>query len=73
MLETIGIILIVQGVGGLINRLAESGSKGWWVQLHLLPDGLHLPVSVVMAVVGVLLVLRTIAGERRRRSGRSAH
>jgi hypothetical protein len=73
MLETIGIILIVQGVGGLINRLAESGSKGWWVQLHLLPDGLHLPVSVLMAVVGVLLVLRTIAGERRRRSGRSAH
>jgi hypothetical protein len=73
MLETIGIILIVQGVGGLINRLAESESKGWWVQLHLLPDGLHLPVSVAMAVVGVLLVLRTIAGERRRRSGRSAH
>jgi hypothetical protein len=73
MLETIGIILIVQGVGGLINRLAESESKGWWVQLHLLPDGLHLPVSVVMAVVGVLLVLRTVAGERRRRSGRSAH
>ena len=73
MLETIGIILIVQGVGGLINRLAESGSKGWWVQLHLLPDALHLPVSVAMAVVGVLLVLRTIAGERRRRSGRSAH
>ena len=39
MLETIGIILIVQGVGGLINRLAESQSKGWWLQLHLLPEG----------------------------------
>jgi hypothetical protein len=73
MLETIGIILIVQGVGGVVNRLAESNSKGWWVQLHLLPGGLHLPVSVAMAVVGALLVLRTIAGERRRRSGRSAH
>lgn len=73
MLETIGIILIVQGVGGLINRLAESGSKGWWLQLHLLPDALHLPVSVAMAVAGGLLVLRSIAGERRRKSGRSAH
>ena len=72
MLETIGIILIVQGVGGLINRLAESQSKGWWLQLHVLPDALHLPASVAMAVVGTLLVLRTIAGERRRKSGRSA-
>jgi uncharacterized membrane protein HdeD (DUF308 family) len=72
MLETIGIILIVQGVGGLINRLAESESKGWWLQLHLLPDALHLLASVAMAVVGVLLVLRTMAGERRK-PGRSAH
>ena len=72
MLETIGIVLIVQGVGGLINRLAESWSKGWWLQLHLLPDALHLPVSVAMGVVGVLLVLRSMAGERRRKSGRPA-
>lgn len=68
MLETIGIILIVQGVGGLINRLAESGSKGWWLQLHLLPDALHLPVSVAMGVVGALLVLRSTAARRRRKS-----
>ncbi|QYN33345.1 hypothetical protein K1T35_33215 [Pseudonocardia sp. DSM 110487] len=68
MLETIGIILIVQGVGGVINRLAESESKGWWLQLHLLPDALHLPVSVAMGVVGALLVLRSTAGKRRRKS-----
>jgi hypothetical protein len=68
MLETIGIILIVQGVGGLINRLAESQSKGWWLQLHLLPDALHVPVSVAMGVVGGLLVLRSTAGKRRRKS-----
>jgi hypothetical protein len=72
MLETIGIVLIVQGVGGLVNRLAESGSKGWWLQLHLLPDALHLPASIAMGVVGVLLVLRSMAGERRRKQGRSA-
>jgi hypothetical protein len=68
MLETIGIILIVQGVGGLINRLAESQSKGWWLQLHLLPDALHVPVSVAMGVVGGLLVLRSTTGKRRRKS-----
>ena len=32
MLETIGTVLIVQGVGGLINRLADGESKGWWLQ-----------------------------------------
>jgi hypothetical protein len=70
MLETIGIVLIVQGVGGLINRLAESGSKGWWLQLHVLPDGGHVPGSAAMGIVGVLLVLRSMAGERRRKTAR---
>lgn len=70
VLETIGIVLIVQGVGGFINRLAESGSKGWWLQLHVLPDGLHIPASVAMAIVGVLLVLQSMARERRRKSAR---
>lgn len=65
MVEALGIVLIVQGVGGLINRLAESGSKGWWVQLHLLPDALHLPASIAMAGIGMLLVLRTVVAERR--------
>jgi hypothetical protein len=70
MLETIGIVLIVQGVGGLINRLAESGSKGWWLQLHVLPDALHVPASIAMGIVGALLVLQSTVGERRRRSAR---
>ena len=70
MLETIGIVLIVQGVGGLLNRLAESGSKGWWLQLHVLPDGLHVPASIAMGIVGVVLVLRSMAGDRRAKSAR---
>jgi hypothetical protein len=70
MLEALGIVLIVQGVGGLINRLAESTSKGWWLQLHVLPDALHVPGSVAMAVLGGLLVLRSAAVERRRKSAR---
>ena len=70
MLETLGIVLIVQGVGGLLNRLAESGSKGWWLQLHVLPDALHVPVSIAMGIVGVVLVLRLTVGDRRRESAR---
>jgi hypothetical protein len=70
MLETLGIVLIVQGVGGLLNRLAESGSKGWWLQLHVLPDGLHVPASIAMGIVGVVLVLQSVVGERRRKSAR---
>jgi hypothetical protein len=65
MLETLGIVLIVQGVGGLINRLAESESKGWWLQLHVLPDGLHIPASIAMGIVGALLVLSSMAGKRK--------
>jgi hypothetical protein len=70
MLETLGIVLIVQGVGGLINRLAESQSKGWWLQLHVLPDGLHVPASIAMGIVGILLVLQSTAGKRSRKSAR---
>jgi hypothetical protein len=65
MLETLGIVLIVQGVGGLINRLAESESKAWWLQLHVLPDGLHIPASIAMGIVGALLVLQSMAGKRK--------
>jgi hypothetical protein len=65
MLETLGIVLIVQGVGGIVNRLAESQSKGWWLQLHVLPDGLHIPASVAMGIAGALLVLQSTAGRRK--------
>lgn len=70
MLETIGIVLIVQGVGGLVNRLAESESNGWWLQLHVLPDSLHVPASIAMGIVGALLVLQSTAGRRNRKSAR---
>ncbi|WP_216205674.1 hypothetical protein [Amycolatopsis aidingensis] len=68
MIEVLGILLIVQGVGGFINRVAESGSRSWFVQLHLLPPVLHIPASVVMAVLGVALVI--LSSSRRRRTGR---
>jgi hypothetical protein len=65
MLETLGIVLIAQGVGGLINRLAESESKEWWLQLHVLPDGLHIPASIALGIVGALLVLQSTVGKRK--------
>ncbi|MGA6166473.1 hypothetical protein [Amycolatopsis magusensis] len=67
MIEVLGIILVVQGVGGFINRVAESSSKSWFVQLHLLPDWLHIPVSVVMVLVGAGVVLGDMARKRRSR------
>jgi hypothetical protein len=70
VLETIGIVLIVQGVGGLTNRLAESGPKDWLLQLHLLPDGRHVRASVATGIVGVVPGLRSMAGARRRTSTR---
>ncbi|SFQ60972.1 Myxococcales GC_trans_RRR domain-containing protein [Amycolatopsis arida] len=66
MVEALGILLVIQGVGGFVNRVAESSSYSWFVQLHLLPASLHIPASVVMAVVGLLL-----AGVGARRRGNS--
>lgn len=70
MPEIVGIVLLVQGIGGFVNRVAGSTSNGWWVQLHLLPPALHIPASIAMAVAGALLVLRTIAVEKRRKAER---
>ncbi len=49
---------------------ASSPTTLRWLQLHVLPDALHVPASVAMGVVGALLVLQSTAGRRRRRSAR---
>ncbi|GAA1960498.1 hypothetical protein [Amycolatopsis minnesotensis] len=67
MIEAFGILLLVQGVGGFINRLGD-GSRSWFVQLYVLPESLHIAASVVMAVLGGLLVLAA-SGKRKSRSG----
>lgn len=58
MVELLGILLVVQGAGGLINRLVHAGSPSWFVQLHVFPPALHIASSVVIlaAGAGVLLV-----------------
>jgi hypothetical protein len=55
MLGLLGVVLLVQGVGGLINRLSHSESKGWFFQLYILPDGAHVAASIVVAVAGAAI------------------
>ena len=64
MLEIIGIVLAVQGIGGLVNRLNGGDSYSWIVALHILPPSMHVAASIVMIVAGGLLVLRTRKLER---------
>ncbi|NBH03170.1 hypothetical protein [Amycolatopsis sp. SID8362] len=63
MIELLGILLVVQGAGGLLNRLLGAGSPSWFVQLHLLPPSLHVVASVVM-VLGGAVVLFAIRGRK---------
>ena len=55
MTEIIGILLVVQGVGGFLNRILGSEGPSWFVQLHLLQPALHIPVSIAMAVLGIAM------------------
>ncbi|SEC32054.1 hypothetical protein SAMN04489727_3338 [Amycolatopsis tolypomycina] len=63
MIELIGILLVVQGGGGLLNRLLGAHSPSWFVQLHVLPPALHVVASVVMVLLGVAV----LTGTRKRR------
>jgi hypothetical protein len=68
MLEILGIVMVVQGVGGAINNIV-GGSPSWFLVNHLpFLDGWELPASIVLAVVGGAL---TLAGERARKANRA--
>ncbi len=62
MIDLIGILLVVQGAGGLINRLTGEGAAGWFLQLRLVPAHLQITASVVVLLVGVVVLMR---GRRR--------
>ena len=66
MIELFGILLVVQGAGGLINRLAGTGHPSWFVQLHVLPPNLHVIASVVLLGAGVAMLFATRARKGRR-------
>jgi hypothetical protein len=68
VLEILGILLIVQGVGGFINNWA-GGAPSWFLVNHLPAlDGWELPASVVIALVGAALTAR---GEQARKVRRA--
>lgn len=58
MIDLIGILLVVEGAGGLINRLTGEGAPGWFLQLRLVPANLRVTASVVVLLVGVVVLLR---------------
>ena len=64
MTELIGILLVVQGGGGLLNRVLGADSPSWFVQLRVLPPSLHVVASVVMVLAGAAVL---VAGRGRKR------
>ncbi|MFC4947462.1 hypothetical protein [Pseudonocardia sp. GCM10023141] len=58
MLEVLGILMIVQGVGGFINNWI-GGSPSWFL-VNYVPflDGWEMPASAVLAVVGAVVAER---------------
>ncbi|MFI5608263.1 hypothetical protein [Amycolatopsis sp. NPDC051903] len=56
MIELLGLVLVRQGAGGLINRLAGSADPSWFVQLRLLPPSLHVAASAVLLAAGGVLL-----------------
>ncbi|ANN16653.1 hypothetical protein SD37_13945 [Amycolatopsis orientalis] len=69
MIEVVGILLLVQGAGGLINRLMGGSGPSWFVQLHLLPPGTHLVASALMVAAGVAVLFAERARKQRRDGG----
>ena len=60
--EAVGIILCIQGVGGGLSAILDGG-RSWFLVRHVLPDGAQVPVAVVIALVGAVILL---ANSRRR-------
>ncbi|TQM67095.1 hypothetical protein FHX41_0693 [Actinomadura hallensis] len=55
---TLGLVLLVQGGGGLINNLFAD-SKSWFLLNHLeLPAAVRLAGHAVLLVIGLLLLAR---------------
>jgi hypothetical protein len=55
--ETIGILLCVQGVAGGLSAIRD-GPRGWFlVRRHVLPDDAQVPVAVVIALLGAVILL----------------
>jgi len=63
-LETVGILALVQGVGGLINKILD-GSGSWFLVRHWVPDPLQIPACIALIAIGGLILLKTAAAKER--------
>jgi hypothetical protein len=64
--EAIGIILCIQGVGGLVSKILD-GDKSWFLVRHVVAENLQGPVAVGIALVGVAVLT---VGSRSRQNAR---
>ncbi|SHG22716.1 hypothetical protein SAMN05444320_10781 [Streptoalloteichus hindustanus] len=68
MVELLGLALLVQGGGGLVNNLS-GGSKSWFLLNYLdIPGVPHLAGHALLLVLGLVLVLGR-KGRTRPKSG----
>ncbi|PRX96309.1 hypothetical protein [Allonocardiopsis opalescens] len=59
----VGVLLVAQGVGGVVNRLAGDGPS-WFLVNHVeFLRGYEIPAGVVLAVLGLVLAgTATVSG-----------
>jgi hypothetical protein len=56
IIEAIGIVCCIQGVGGAVSSILDGG-RSWFLVRYVLPDGAQVPVAVVVALVGAVILL----------------
>lgn len=56
IIEAIGIVCCVQGVGGALSSIMD-GHPSWFLVRHVLPDGAQVPVGVAIALLGAVILL----------------
>jgi hypothetical protein len=54
--EMVGVVLCIQGVGGGLSAILDGG-RSWFLVRYVLPDGAQVPVAVVIALVGAVILL----------------
>ncbi|MBE1461524.1 hypothetical protein [Kibdelosporangium phytohabitans] len=58
MVEILGLALLIQGGGGLINNLS-GGSKSWFLLNYVeMPTALHVAGHALLLVIGLVIVVR---------------
>ena len=56
IIETIGIVLCIQGVGGAVSSVLDGG-RSWFLLRYVVPDGAQVPVGIVLALLGAVILL----------------